>query len=295
MNSTKIRIFVMMPFDPSFNDVYKIIRATIKEVNEQHGSEFIICERIDEIEKPGIITDDIKSKIEESNICITDVTGNNANVMYETGLATALNKSMIFLTQKIDELPFDIKTIRVIKYTLGNMQENLKNTLQKFIKNILPELKPISDRNSNDIFWGKSIFVTGSMQVDVNRLQRRLEQIMLPYLGRQVEWYIGSFGMVDEMVIDYLCSRKEKVFIIGYHEYDISNNIHILLKKYNLKFIIPQYEQFIKSSVAISERDTYAANKTNLAIIFWDHKSEETKTLIEWYHNNGKDFLLGFC
>lgn len=49
---------------------------------------------------------------------IADLTGLNANVFYELGLAHAMNKKVIIITQDIGELPFDIKSYRANEYSL---------------------------------------------------------------------------------------------------------------------------------------------------------------------------------
>lgn len=48
---------------------------------------------------------------------IADLTGLNANVFYELGLAHAMNKKVIIITQNISELPFDISSYHAIQYS----------------------------------------------------------------------------------------------------------------------------------------------------------------------------------
>ncbi len=56
--------------------------------------------RSDKIAKPGRISEHIASCIETSELCIIDLTGLNANVMYEYGLRKGYGKPYIVLAQK---------------------------------------------------------------------------------------------------------------------------------------------------------------------------------------------------
>ena len=52
------------------------------------------------------------SGISDADLVVADLTGLNANVMYEVGVAHALRKPTLVVTQEIDELPFDLRTSR---------------------------------------------------------------------------------------------------------------------------------------------------------------------------------------
>ncbi len=60
---------------------------------------------------------DVIASIDEAQLIIADLTGGNPNVFYELGVAHALNRPVILLTQSIEELPFDLASYRVISYT----------------------------------------------------------------------------------------------------------------------------------------------------------------------------------
>ena len=103
MSTVKPFVFVLMPFESSFDDIYKVgIKAVCKELD-------IYCERVDEQIFEENILDRIYNQIIKSDIVIADMTGKNPNVFYEVGYAHALNKRVILLTQKTDDIPFDLK------------------------------------------------------------------------------------------------------------------------------------------------------------------------------------------
>ena len=51
-----------------------------------------------------------------SSVVICDLTGKNANVFYEAGIAHSLGKDVIFITQSEDDVPLDINRLRHIHY-----------------------------------------------------------------------------------------------------------------------------------------------------------------------------------
>jgi nucleoside 2-deoxyribosyltransferase len=94
--------------------------------------------RIDEVAGPGIVFEDIKRQIAEAKIVIAEITAPNQNVFYELGYAHALNKPTILLAQRGKELPFDIRSYRVIFYddSIGG-KPTLERSLQKHLEAIL--------------------------------------------------------------------------------------------------------------------------------------------------------------
>ena len=116
--------FVLMPFDPSFDDIYKL---GIKEIADKLG---IRAERVDEqiFHKENIL-ERIYNQIDAADLVIADLTGRNPNVFYETGYAHAKGKLCLLLTSKADDIPFDLKHHRHLIY--GDSIQNLRQALEK--------------------------------------------------------------------------------------------------------------------------------------------------------------------
>ena len=93
--------FVIMPFEDQFTTVFSHF---IKPILEELGFN---VERADDIENQRNILRDIVENIHNSALIIADLTTANANVFYELGLAHALRKPVILMTQSIEEVPFD--------------------------------------------------------------------------------------------------------------------------------------------------------------------------------------------
>src|SRR5947209_4307499 len=96
-------VFVLMPFDTKFNDIYKF---GIKDAADDVGA---YAERVDEQVFVEGILDRILNQISKADVIVADMTGRNPNVFYEVGYAHALGKVVLLLTQKAEDIPFDLK------------------------------------------------------------------------------------------------------------------------------------------------------------------------------------------
>ena len=92
--------FVLMPFRPSFDRLYK---EKMKPTVEACGFK---CLRSDDLFSPTPILEDIWIHICRSKIIVADVTGRNPNVFYEIGIAHTVGKPVIIITQDRADIPF---------------------------------------------------------------------------------------------------------------------------------------------------------------------------------------------
>jgi len=112
--------FVAMPFRPELNYFFLYLKQYLEEKYGMH------IERGDDriLTKP--LMEKIREQILRADLVIGDVTGNNANVFYELGLAHAGGKPILFLTQhEPEETPVDIRQFEFIQYDLGKHKELL--------------------------------------------------------------------------------------------------------------------------------------------------------------------------
>lgn len=105
----KKKVFMIMPFEDKFFEVYEILKR-------QFEKEFIFSHAGDEDNQQNILKDIIQA-IYKADIIIADLTGLNANVFYELGVAHTLNKKVIIITENISSLPFDLKSYRANEYS----------------------------------------------------------------------------------------------------------------------------------------------------------------------------------
>ncbi len=100
--------FVMMPFGEWPDKYYRdIFIPAIKDA----GLEPV---RGDELYHTGSVVEQIWDQIEKAKLLIADLTGRNPNVFYELGLAHAAIKPVVFTAANIDDVPFDLRHLRVI-------------------------------------------------------------------------------------------------------------------------------------------------------------------------------------
>jgi hypothetical protein len=107
--STKM-CFVLMPFEQQIDQFYK---EYVKKPLEGAG---LIVRRADDISKSSLIMDDIWQSIVAANVIVADLTKRNANVFYELGLAHSRRKDVILIAKDIEDVPFDLSSVRILLY-----------------------------------------------------------------------------------------------------------------------------------------------------------------------------------
>lgn len=141
---TNATAFVIMPFSEDFETVYT---GLIKHSLEGLGFD---VQRADDIENQRNILRDILEKISTSDLVIADLTGLNPNVFYELGVAHALKKPVILLTQVIEDVPFDLQSYRLVEYSthfdrIDEARELLKNYGNGFQNGTIRFGNPVTD------------------------------------------------------------------------------------------------------------------------------------------------------
>ena len=115
------------------------IRAfdSVRKVCDSLGLE---CKKGDDIWENSTFIQDIFELIFISKVVVADFTGKNPNVFYEVGIAHTLGKTVIPITQSIDDVPSDLRHHRVLKY-LPNAQGylDMEMELLKRLKTLIPE------------------------------------------------------------------------------------------------------------------------------------------------------------
>ena len=120
-------IFVLMPFKKEFKSVYDVHLKGLASAKR------LLIARADNFFSPKIIIDDIWELISTSKVIVADCTGRNPNVFYEMGIAHAIGKPLIMLTQNSKDIPFDVQHRSYIKYSTG---DNIDDTIRDFHKKL---------------------------------------------------------------------------------------------------------------------------------------------------------------
>jgi hypothetical protein len=102
--------FVIMPFGGWLDDYYASVYCpAIKETE-------LIPHRADDLFRPSTIVNDIWAYTKRAKVLLADLTGKNPNVFYELGLAHALAKPVILVAESMEDIPFDLRALRIILY-----------------------------------------------------------------------------------------------------------------------------------------------------------------------------------
>ncbi|WP_086668137.1 S1 RNA-binding domain-containing protein [Lentzea kentuckyensis] len=140
----KDMVFVAMPFGTkplngvdgptcNFDTVFAIIAGILETMG-------IRAERLDAVYGPTGMIDLVWLSTQRAGIVIFDLTGKNHNVTLELGLALAIGKKIIMITQNLEDVPTDYRGHRVLKYSLQYEDvEELKKSLTEQIKATLEE------------------------------------------------------------------------------------------------------------------------------------------------------------
>lgn len=121
-------VSIMMPFSAEFNPVYTALQQAVTAIG-------LSCIRADDIWEHHAVIQDVVNIIARAKVVICDCSGKNPNVFYEAGIAHAIGKEVILITQSEQDIPFDLRHLRYIRYLpngegLGNLSVSLQAKLR---------------------------------------------------------------------------------------------------------------------------------------------------------------------
>jgi hypothetical protein len=135
--------FAIMPFEGLAD-----IDQTIRESVEDCGLKYV---RSDREHCPGNILSQIMRAIEQASVIVVDMTGQNANVFYELGIAHKVKgpDRVVLISQMKPgkEPPFDVAAFRVLKY------ENSPEGRTTLRKELPIRLRRAMETNAHEEFW----------------------------------------------------------------------------------------------------------------------------------------------
>ncbi len=167
INKHKLKVFYSwqsdLPTETNRNFIEGALKKAIKSVEKTKGYPLEFDKDTREITGSPDISSTILNKIENSFVFVADVTlalsdnsnGRkmpNGNVLYETGYAEAiLSDSNILLVcntayGEVEELPFDLRGKRVIRYNCSEASEDRKNERDNLIKSFEKAMESICMR-----------------------------------------------------------------------------------------------------------------------------------------------------
>lgn len=202
-------VFVLMPFEHKFDDVYKF---GIKGAAEDAGA---YAERVDDQYYDEGILGRIYNQINKADVIVADMTEHNSNVFYEVGYAHALGKLVLLLTQDSGDIPFDLKHH---PHTVYGSIDVLRKELTQRLKWAIAEAHRRGSTGSADSF---TVTISG---VEVPELHRadKPPVVTLPfgdymgYIPVSVDIRNGTPGTVLDFSHAYLFSSPAEKVEIGF-------------------------------------------------------------------------------
>lgn len=212
-------VFVLMPFNEAFDDVYQLGIKTACQ------SEKIYCERVDEQYYEGSMLDRIYNQIQHADYIIADMSTKNPNVFYEVGYAHALQKKVILITQEESDIPFDLKHFYHIIYSknkLSVLNEKIKNRIDWYL---------VSDDTEHKPEFELQVFINGILLSKDKKtdIVIQVDKEFLEYKGKAK--YTGKISLV-------LKNHTSKIFNGKNTEISMALSDNVPLDtKYNVKII----------------------------------------------------------
>jgi hypothetical protein len=246
-------VFVIMPFRADYKNTFDLAIKTAADDCDMY------CQRLDNmIFKENMIVK-IYNEINKADIIIADLSTKNANVFYELGYAHALNKTVILLTNKEKDIPFDLRQYQYFLYDKNNLKElreQIKNRLVHFTQNLSNEEYV---KIPYDLYIGEQKIIPDHIYnvVHHSHVTSNAFEIAITVMNNS-EYYhnIGKnkvYLHIDENIID-------KSFISDI----IEENKKIILPMQELPSLFPNERKKIKVTIAYRNNDSIVKqyNKT---------------------------------
>ena len=120
-------VFVIMSFDPKYDDTYEAIKTGGKLVQKYA----LDIQRISEHKGGFVITERLEASINKAEVIICDVSERSPNVYYELGYARAKGKIIILTAKNGTVLPFDVQQYKTYFYKSEiHLQQIIKEQLE---------------------------------------------------------------------------------------------------------------------------------------------------------------------
>ncbi len=215
--------FTIMPFGGWFDDYYdSIYQPAIDAAG-------LSPKRADDLYRPSTIVNDIWTYTKGAKIVLADLTGKNPNVFYELGLAHALAKPVVLVAESMNDVPFDLRALRIIEYDKNEPRwgDTLRDKVTQSIKEILaaplgsvlpafietkhqPETRPITEQEKSILelrqeldLMRRELRLLEPERVAISSRIRTIESIEARDLIRK---YL-SMGMPQELIVRRLRDR----------------------------------------------------------------------------------------
>lgn len=114
-------VFVLTPFNKKYEKQYITIKTVVDELGFR-------CTRGDDSIVSSNILAHIIEQISKARIVIANISGRNPNVFYELGIAHALGKPVLIVSESLADIPFDVNASRILAFDTDlDLSKKLRN------------------------------------------------------------------------------------------------------------------------------------------------------------------------
>ena len=156
--------FVITPIGDDDSEQRRHANMILKNVIEPVVAELgLTARRADQIDRAGLITQQIFEHIAKSRICVADLSFNNPNAFYELGVRHLCKLPTVQIIRKGDKIPFDVSQGRTIKidmtdvYSVLDSVESAKKELKQHLRHALSDDYKGEDNPVNTYLPGTEI------------------------------------------------------------------------------------------------------------------------------------------
>jgi tetratricopeptide (TPR) repeat protein len=193
--------FIIMPIKKDATDEYRHYRTLyeewIKPIPEAKGYGVV---RADDIQRSGLITQDVILGLARADVVIADLTDLNPNVFYELGVRHALRGQgtiMLLDETRTQDVPFDISPYRVIKFTSDMYGlSNLRKKLMAYIDG-LPDEATVEASRDNPVHDSIPSLPIDILSSSTGSEEGRLRE-QLANAHRELQKYQRQFGDLNQ-------------------------------------------------------------------------------------------------
>jgi len=202
----KVKCGIIMPISEMngytkkhWEEVKSIIQETTKKITDYD----IECNLVSGTDNTGVIHAEIVQNIQNSEIIICDVSGNNPNVLFELGLRLATNKPTIVIKDNTTDYIFDISPIHHIEYDKNFHMFKMKGFIDDLSSRIKKELKQ-KNKSRNSFYNSFSIYSENEdSEVDIFDLNSfdDDERLFLIYIKEKENYIFNSIDVISQDLV----------------------------------------------------------------------------------------------
>lgn len=237
------------------------VKNVIKKATEKIEGYRIECDLVSGTENIGVIHSEIVQNIQNSEIIICDVSGNNPNVMFELGLRLALNKPTIVIKDNVTDYIFDISPIHHVEYDKNLNIFKMEEFIDSLSTRIEKELSH-TQKNRNTYYNSFSIY-SEKKNKEINIFDSNLfdddERLFFIYIKEKENYIFNNMDVVPQDLILWEKENNLKNFISEPERYKL-----ILKKLFTKEFFKITNNPLFEESDYILQSYLYKAIKENI-------------------------------